>query len=453
MSLFEHWASIETELKKRIGAKSYDFWFNNKHLIRFDKNKLEIGLPSKFRHYITDKINPLLAKIIKEKTGFSPEIETQYSGDFSRQSRIVMPDNAGLKRSTHRKANQQQFSLKERYRLDYLVLGKENEILKHAIDLVMNRPGDIKYNPLLIVGNSGNGKSHAVQGLTHAYLDKGYNGNSMYMLGEYFYEKYMNAYKSRNLKHFRDQLRSLSILVVDDLQNLSGKMNIATEFVNLLEEMIFNKRQVIMTIDKDLKDYEGKLPTKLIEHLYGGLIIDINNPSALTRRQIVLNKLGDNAKRFSGDSIDFLAGDTSCTIRDLESYIQLLLVYSSLNDMTVTKDTVEMLLKDLKHYNRPNIDMMDIENAVLAEFDITSKDLHKKSRLRKFSLPRQICMFLAAELTDYSLNEIGSYFGGRNHSTVHYAIRKIKIEKDVSDDIKYHTNKILKNIKKSFNQS
>ena len=452
MSLLDQWASIEAELKKRIGEKSFEFWFVNNHLIKFDKNKLEIGLPSKFRRYVEEKINPHLSEIVKDITGFTPKIETQYSGDYSRQSKNIVPVASGLKRSTHRKANQQQFSLKERYRLDYMVIGKENEVLKHAIDRVLNYPGDIKYNPLLIVGNSGNGKSHSVQGLTHAYLDKGYNSNSMYILGEYFYEKYMSAYRSRNLKHFRDQIRSLSILVVDDLQNLSGKMNIATEFVNLLEEMVFNNRQVILTIDKDLSSYEGKLPTKLIEHLLGGLVIDVQNPLAETRRQIIENKLGDNIKRFSSDAIESLAIDTSCTIRDLESYLQLLLVYSGLNNITVTKDTVDHLLKDLRHYSRPEIDMMDIENAVLAQFDLTSKDLHKKSRLRKFSLPRQICMYLAAELTDYSLNEIGTYFGGRNHSTVHYAIRKIRLERDENEDIRFNADKIIKNLKKSFSR-
>ena len=210
--------------------------------------------------------------------------------------------------------------------------------------------------------------------------------------------------------------------------------------------MVLYGKQVIITLNNQISEFERELPAKLLDYITGGLVVEIARHSSHTQELIINERLGENIRKYSADTIELLASNSNSSIRQIESYLQLLQVYISINKRGVTKDIAETLLSDLDNFHRPSVDMMDIENSILTQFNLTSKELHQNSRQRKSSHPRQICMFLAAELTDFSLNQIGSYFLGRNHSTIHYAIKKIREQIKHDQELKALIDKMKNNL-------
>jgi chromosomal replication initiator protein len=306
---------------------------------------------------------------------------------------------------------------------DSLVTGKANQLARAAAIQVANNPG-VSYNPLFFYGGVGLGKTHLIHAIGNQILQDQPNARIRYIHAEQYVRDVVTAYQRKGFDDFKHYYHSLDMLLIDDIQFFNGKSRTQEEFFYAFEALIAAKKQIIITSDTYPKEISG-MDDRLISRFDSGLTVAIEPPELEMRVAILLKKAKQEGVTFSDDVAFFVAKHLRSNVRELEGALRKILAYSRFHGKDITIDVVKEALKDLLSVQNRQISIENIQKTVADFFNIKMADMTSKRRPANIARPRQIAMYLAKELTQKSLPEIGELFGGRDHTTVLHAVRKI----------------------------
>ena len=307
------------------------------------------------------------------------------------------------------------------------VTGKSNQLARAAAIQVTHNPG-VSYNPLFLYGGVGLGKTHLIHAIGNHLLQENPNARIRYIHAEQFVSGVVKAYQRKAFDEFKQYYHSLDLLLIDDIQFFSGKTRTQEEFFYTFEALVANKAQVIITSDTYPKEING-IDERLISRFDSGLTVTIEPPELEMRVAILIKKASLENFILPEDVAFFIAKNVRSNVRELEGALRKVLAYVKFHGYEITVELAKGALKDLLNVQNRQISVENIQKTVADFYNIKIADMYSKRRPANIVRPRQIAMYLAKELTQKSLPEIGNLFGGRNHATVLHAIRKLMEER------------------------
>ena len=321
--------------------------------------------------------------------------------------------------------------LSDRYTFDHFVIGKSNELAAAAAHAVSQAPGRV-YNPLFLYGDTGLGKTHLMQAVAHAVMERQPEIRITFIGTEQFTNEMIGAIRERSTQEFRRRYRETDLLLVDDVQFLKGKESTQEEFFHTFNALYEAGRQIILTSDRPPSEIPG-LEARLVSRFQWGMVADIELPDLEHRIAILRNKamIDHLEMTIPEDVIRFIAEHVRSNVRELEGSIIKLLAYASLKHRDITVDVAREALRDKLRPGDPTaltttaLNPDTIQQAVAKEWGVTTEGLRSKTRTKALTTPRQVAMFLMRELLSLQLVEIGAVFGGRDHSTVIHSLERV----------------------------
>ncbi|MDP4287245.1 MAG: chromosomal replication initiator protein DnaA [Bacteroidota bacterium] len=340
--------------------------------------------------------------------------------------------NAGNAQNAASKRPAIEPNLNPRYTFETFIRGESNKLAYAAANAVANNPGGTRYNPLVIYGNVGLGKTHLIQAVGNAALQKFPSARVLYTSSDRFTVEFVDSIQNNRSNEFQSLYRSIDVLIIDDVQFFAGKEKTQDIFFHTFNALRELGKQIILTCDrapKELKDIDDRL----LNRLQWGLTADIGAPDLETRIAILRHKALADGVELSSEIIEFIASNVTTNIRELEGCLISLLATASLEGKEPTLDLAREVLRKVAKRSTPMLTIETIQRAVAKKFGVEEELLRAKTRKQEVVQARQIAMFLAKELTNHSLKSIGLHFGGRDHSTVIHAVQA------VVDDIRHDT--------------
>jgi len=455
------WTACMDQIKERVNSQSFKTWFEPIVPQELDSGALTVQVPSQFfydwldEHYCTI-INSTITDVLGKNARLEYSIRTEESPQDleyvppvhpvrpsrpALQSRFestapLRPPEPPLLRSEPVTMNFQSF-LNPRYTFDNYIKGDSNQLARAAASAVANNPGGTSFNPLVIYGGTGLGKTHLIQAIGNYVLAHGKARRVMYVSSEKFTVDFVDAIQSNRTSDFSNFYRSMDVLIVDDIQFLSGKEKTQDSFFHTFNELHQLGKQIVLSSDRPPKDLKG-LDDRLLSRFQWGLTSDIQPPDLETRIAILLKKSVDDGIELPQDVVEFIAGNVTSNIRELEGCLISLLARASLEGREINLDLARDVLKVVIGDVRSPITIETIQKTVCEYFSIPDDLLRAKTRKQEIVNARQIAMYLIKELTNASLKTIGMHFGGRDHSTVIHAYQSVEDQMRV--DTKYQTH-------------
>ena len=439
------WSSIKLQLKDIYGEAEYSNWLK---LLTFSKVEKEIIIfhaPTKFMcDWILSHYGKKILSLWREKSISIKDISVFVYNDKETNKEQDENYKSFNKAMPNPKTGDFENNLDPRFTFKDFVVGKSNELAFSACRRVADSK-DVPFNPLFLYGGVGLGKTHLMHAI--AWQKKKLNPKFviLYLSAEKFMYEFIKAIRVKNTVAFKDQYRSVSLLMIDDVQFIIGKESTQEEFFHTFNALTDKNRQIVISADKSPSDLEG-LEERLRSRLGSGLVADIHPTTYELRLSIIEAKIKKYNIELSKDIIEFLAHKITTSVRELEGALTRLAAHVTLVGRTVNLEIAEDLLQDLLRASDRRTTIDQIQKKVAEHFNVKISDMHSARRSRTIARPRQIAMFLAKNLTTRSLPEIGRKFGGRDHTTVIHAIKKVKelVKNDssLSEDIEILTRSL-----------
>ncbi|WP_297075547.1 chromosomal replication initiator protein DnaA [uncultured Enterococcus sp.] len=420
-SLDEIWAELQERYKNEMNFVSYNTWVDTAQPLSFQKNQLMIEVPSELHKNYWEK--NLAGQILE--TGYRLNGEELFpifvTPDDSNKYAEKTPEEP-LPKDDYLEA---QSVLNPKYTFDTFVIGKGNQMAHAAALVVAEDPGSI-YNPLFFYGGVGLGKTHLMHAIGHQMLQRRPDAKIKYVSSENFTNDFINSIKRKEMESFREEYRTVDLLLVDDIQFLVNKEGTQEEFFNTFEELYLNNKQIVLTSDR-LPNEIPTLPERLVSRFAWGLSVDITPPDLETRTAILRKKAEAERLEIPDDTLSYIAGQIDSNIRELEGALVRVQAFATMKNADISTSLAAEALKALKGLEPiGQASVLKIQEKVSNYYNIPVSDLKGKKRVKSIVLPRQIAMYLARELTDSSLPKIGAEFGGKDHTTVIHAHEKIQ---------------------------
>jgi len=315
--------------------------------------------------------------------------------------------------------------LDNRYRFDNFVSGKSNELGCAAAQQVAQKPGGGTYNPLLLYGGTGLGKTHLLHAAGNLIRETNPSAKVLYLHSERFVSEMITAIRHKTMDEFKSHYRTAEVLLIDDIQFFAGKERTQEEFFHTFNALLESKQQIILTCDRYPKEVEGLEP-RLQSRFGWGLSLAIEPPDFETRVAILMNKAQERGVQLDESVAFLIAKRMRSNVRDLEGALNTLFANARFTGRNITENFTREVLRDLLTVHDRLITIENIQKRVSEYYKIRVAELLSRKRTRMIARPRQLAMALAKELTEHSLPEIGDAFGGRDHTTVLHACRKIQ---------------------------
>jgi chromosomal replication initiator protein len=332
-------------------------------------------------------------------------------------TRIHVPKNSGKTQEPHTQ-------LREDYTFDKYVIGDNNNFAANAAMAISRNPGNA-YNPFLIYGGVGLGKTHLMQAIGN-YIHTNSGGTIIYITAESFTNEFIQAVQENKMPAFKNKYRRTDVLLIDDIHFLQNKSGTQEELFYTFDALYNAKKQIVFTCDRPVSELKN-LTDRLRSRFERGLNVDLLPPNYETRCAILKKKIETKSISIPDEVISLVSKNVSTNIRDLEAALIKLIAYTELVDKTITVEIAQQQLKDVFASPRQSNMSIDTIQRVVAEYyKLSPNDLKGKKRTQNIVLPRQISMYIAREITEYSLTEIGQTFGGRDHTTVMHACKIIE---------------------------
>ncbi|MCU0722265.1 MAG: chromosomal replication initiator protein DnaA [Planctomycetes bacterium] len=318
----------------------------------------------------------------------------------------------------------EQIPLNPGYKFEHFVVGPSNRLAQAASLAVVESPG-YAFNPLFLHGSVGLGKTHLLQAVAHEALRRHANSAILYLSCETFTNHFIAAVEKGDLEAFRNRYRHVDFLLIDDIHHLANKEGTQEEFFHTFNTLYNAGKQIVLTSDSPPKEIPS-LEERLVSRFKWGLVACMESPHFETRVAILRKKAALHGYEFPEEVIQYLAERLQTNVREMEGAIVKIVAYASLTGERITLALAREAVRDIVKPPETPVTMDDILSIVTGSYNVRLSDLQSKKRSKSVSLPRQLCMYLARKMTRYSLEEIGGYFGGRDHTTVMYAEQRIE---------------------------
>lgn len=437
--IYSLWHYLQERFKETLSKVSYDTWIDSAVPIRLTETNIIIEVPSSLHKDYWQ--NNLATRVVEGTYEFT---NREVSPIFMIKNEEVKPPDKG---GTHLKGKKpfKQAQLNGKYTFDTFVIGKGNQMAHAAALVVAEEPGTI-YNPLFFYGGVGLGKTHLMHAIGQQMIQLRPNAKVKYVSSETFANDFINSIQNRTQEQFRNEYRSVDLLLVDDIQFFADKEGTQEEFFHTFNALYDERKQIVLTSDR-LPNEIPKLQERLVSRFAWGLSVDITPPDLETRIAILRNKANSEHLEIPDDTLSYIAGQIDSNIRELEGALVRVQAYSAIQGRDITTSLAADALKSILPTDKPKaVTIYAIQQAVCKFYQLTLEELKGKKRTKNIVVPRQIAMYLCRELTDSSLPKIGQEFGGKDHTTVLHAYDKIKtiIKKDsaLEHEIKTITNNL-----------
>ena len=421
------WIEAQQKIENVLTPQSYRTWIKPIKFVATDDYSFILEVPSEFhKNEIRDRYISLIRDVISGLTDDSFEIEIKVAELEGATSATSDPGEVAVNivTATEKPKNQSFItSLNARYTFDSFVCGTSNEFAHAASQAVADAPAD-KYNPLFIYGGTGLGKTHLMVAIGNQILSKNPDARICYYTSETFMNEMINCIRHKKMEEFRSKFRKADLLLIDDIQFMAGREATEVEFFHTFNALYESHKQIVITSDKFPKEIPG-LEERLRSRFEWGLIADIQAPDVETKVAILKKKAEQNRIDLPDDVALLIGSSNASNIRELEGMLIRIGAYASLTKNKINLTMAKDILKDIIVDKNREISIELIQKVVADHFKIKVSDLKSEKRLKNLVIPRQLAIYISRELTKASYPEIGEKFGGKDHSTVIYAVKKI----------------------------
>ena len=442
------WHTVLKKLNNEFGNEIFNSWIKNIKVQSIEDDILYFSVPTRFiRDWITshylDKIifflNSENSNIRRVKISIDNMLSSNHADQEERRSETIKYQSQSSSFS-----QSDDWPLDERFTFDKFIVGPSNE-LAFASAKRIAQSEKFDFNPLFLYGGVGLGKTHLMHSIAWEISTNNPNAKVLYLSAERFMFQFIKSLRQKDTMSFKQKFRSVDVLILDDIQFMVGKNSTQEEFFHTFNSLLDLNKKVILSSDRAPSDLEG-FDERIKSRLSWGLVADILPASFELRYEILKKKSAELLKTNNGhhtldDSVlIFLAKTIVSNVRELEGALNKVVTFSNIMNKKIDVELTKTVLKDLLRSNNKRITIDEIQNKVSNYYNINVDDLTSSRRLRSFARPRQVAMYLAKKLTSRSLPEIGRKFGGRDHTTVIHAVKKIdqlkseneKFDEDVS---------------------
>ncbi len=419
------WAKARGKLAETLNEGAFTAWIAPATPISFEDNVFVLEVSSRFfRDYIAnhhlDEIRGALADAAGLETG-QLSLELRVAAEPSAQP---VQQVAQEPREQPRRDAPHTRSLNVRYVFSRFVVGASNKQAYARAVAVAKAPAK-EYNPLFIYGGVGLGKTHLMHAIGHEIARQQPAAKICFITGEKFTNELIDAIQNRRMSRFRSIYRRVDVLLIDDVHFLAGKESTQEEFFHTFNDLYDNHRQIVLTSDRGPKEIPG-LEERLVSRFEWGVVDDVGPPDLELRMAILGHRAAERAIELPQDVRGYVARNIKYNIRELEGALNRIVAFAKVEGRPITVELAQEALRTILPAERGKQITIDlIQRKVAEHFQLRALDLKMKKRTKSVVLPRQVAMFLSRELTDRSLPEIGDYFGGRDHSTVIHACRRV----------------------------
>lgn len=415
-SLDSLWEAVQNTFKSTITGPTYENVVAPAKADSLSDHQITIVVPSDYHlTWWQRNLNVHLKTILKDLTG--QDIEPRYvlTKNLLASQAATQPTTPPVSKQTPLNAD---------YTFETFVEGRSNQFAFASAYAASEQPGEL-YNPLLIYGGVGLGKTHLMQAIANNMLVHNPNAKIKYVTSESFMNDYINSIKNRTMEEFRSEYRDLDALLVDDVQFLASKNDTQLEFFNTFNTLHANHKQIVLTADQNPKDIPN-LTDRLVSRFVWGLTVEITSPGLETRIAILNRKAEEENLDVPSEALNYIATKINTNVRELEGALMKVRVYSQVHQTPITKQVAFAALQGMGDAPATALTIDLIQKKVASFYGITQADITGKKRTKTIVIPRQVAMYLSRELTDNSLPKIGKEFGGKDHTTVLHAIDKIE---------------------------
>ncbi len=425
----DFWRQVLETIKGQINVNSFETWIKPIHCRSLENKKAVLEVPNNFfRDWVTEHYIQTIKDALYDLTGEDFSISLQVR-------KAKPPHVKEAPRADERGGDEDLASrlFNPRYTFENFVIGAGNQFAHAASQAVADSPGR-RYNPLFVYGGVGLGKTHLLNAIGHRIIKNRTVSTPIkvcYISSEEFTNELVNSIRFERMNGFRKKFRNIEVLLVDDIQFISGKERTQIEFFHTFNSLYENKKQIVITSDKlprEIPDFEERLKSRF----EWGLIADIQAPDVETKVAILKKKADLENIYIPNEVAFFLASHINSNIRVLEGSLIRLGAFASLTKREINLEMAKEVLRNFIRDKETLVTIDSIQKKVSSYFDLKTKDLKSKRRLKQVVFPRQIGMYLSRKLTPSSLIEIGEKFGGKDHSTVIHSIKKI--EEKINND-------------------
>ena len=436
------WNETMIQLRTDLGEEEFGGWFTGLKFLRPEKDSVIIGVSNAF---VRDKIKARYQNIIQTKlkdvsgkdisvefeviTGDTAESTPVQTEQPAKNDEIIKQINektpsAKAAQTEQQKKEPKNTQMRDDYSFENYVIGENNSFAVNAAIAISRNPGRA-YNPFLIYGSVGLGKTHLMQAIGN-FVSENSDNKVIYTTSENFLNEYVQAIQDGKMNSFKNKFRYTDVLLIDDIQFFADKSGVQEELFHTFNALLNAKKQLVFTCDRPPSELK-KFSERLINRFDMSLKVDLQPPRYEVRCAILKTTAENRGASIPNEVIDLISKNISSNVRDLISALNTLIAYTELMGKPVTLEIAQQRLRDV--FNAPQQTNLSIENIikiVAEDYKLTSNDLKGKKRTQSIVFPRQLAMYIAREITDYSTTELGQEFGGRDHTTVMHSIEKIR---------------------------
>ncbi|MFM7632696.1 MAG: chromosomal replication initiator protein DnaA [Betaproteobacteria bacterium] len=452
----DFWQTCAERLQQELTPQQYSAWIKPLAPLDYEEGRLRIAAPNRFKlDWVKTQFAARITSLAAEF--WQSPVDVQFvldpRGATSKRQPGAVPPTSALSKVAEEAPElaadgviqRDQSKINPALTFDSFVTGKANQLARAAAIQVASNPGS-SYNPLFLYGGVGLGKTHLIHAIGNQVIADNPGARLRYIHAEQYVRDVVTAYQRKGFDDFKRYYHSLDLLLIDDIQFFGGKSRTQEEFFYAFEALIAAKKQIIITSDTYPKEITG-MDDRLISRFDSGLTVAVEPPELEMRVAILLKKAQQEGVKLNDDVAFFVAKHLRSNVRELEGALRKILAYSHFHGREITIDVVKEALKDLLSVQNRQISVENIQKTVADFFNIKVADMYSKKRPANIARPRQIAMYLAKELTQKSLPEIGELFGGRDHTTVLHAVRKIAADRSKNPEINHELHVLEQTLK------
>ena len=438
----ELWQNALVQIELGTSEASFRTWFRNTDIASRDGGVVQVAVPSKIvKEWLMEKHNKLILKALRslDSTVRAIEYVVHRSPPKEERKAVRVQPTAQNALDLSTLYIDKRDNLNPRYTFDTFVIGSFNQLAHAAAKVVVERPG-LVYNPLLLYGATGHGKTHLIQAIGNHFKKTHTNKKVLYVTSERFAVDYMNAVRVGRANSFKDQYRNYDVLIMDDVQFIANTEKTQEELFHLFNTMHDNNKQIVFSSDKHPALLAG-LEERLKGRFSAGMIAEIPEPDVESRVSIINAKLESHGFSLPEDVIRFISENVRGNIRELEGVLNMIVCKSQLKGKGVSLADVRVLIK---HNVRParGVSVDEVVRRIAQYYEIAEKSIYEKTRKKEVVKPRQIIMYILREEFNVSYPSIGEKLGGRDHTTVIHSCEKIKGELKLSTSLEQEIDHI-----------
>jgi len=422
------WDGVLDVIQQNTTQQTYSTWFAPTKLISDDEKTLRVNVPNNFfAEWLESHYSKLISNAVLQFVGehrrirfiprdSKPATSAYHPLDWKSEPAISQkPLHTDALYSTR---------INERYTFENFIVGDSNNFAYAASRAVSESPGETKYNPLIIYGGTGLGKTHLIQAIGNYSARKKPGTRVFYASSETFTTHFINSIQENKASEFSAFYRSCDILLLDDIQFFAKKGKTQEEFFHTFNDLQQNKKQIVLTSDRPINELNG-LEERLLSRFNSGLVVDVQPPDFETRLAILRNKCDESGLEIPGDVLEYLAVNLTANVRVLEGALTKIMAQVTFTSAEPTVDLARSIVTEITPPDKNNLSIDSIMTYVAKSFQLPIDQLRAKTRKREIVKARQVAMYLAKKLTNHSLITIGLHFGGRDHTTVIHALDNV----------------------------